>query len=187
MQLCWAIAVQARSSARGARHQQPGLPNEHVHQVAAGAKARTQAKFAGIRATSERPKPGQALLFPLRFLSNGAMHLLASGRLRSQSVDGRWASGALERSEPQKHQPHPAIGEPPNEIGWRYARHQQRRTRACSWSPTRSALTLPSRGRPQAGFAHLRPPLMSNVRCRNYVPRCGQPIHFALDLLPYPL
>src|SRR2546427_4686813 len=26
------------------------------------------------------------------------------------------------------------------------------------------ALTLPSRGRPQAGFAHLRPPLMSNVR-----------------------
>jgi hypothetical protein len=25
-------------------------------------------------------------------------------------------------------------------------------------------LTLPSRGRPQAGFAHLRPPLMSNVR-----------------------
>jgi hypothetical protein len=28
------------------------------------------------------------------------------------------------------------------------------------------ALTLPSRGRPQAGFAHLRPPLMSNVRRR---------------------
>jgi hypothetical protein len=28
------------------------------------------------------------------------------------------------------------------------------------------ALTLPSRGRPQAGFAHLRPPLMSNVRAR---------------------
>src|SRR5437762_13201890 len=27
-------------------------------------------------------------------------------------------------------------------------------------------LTLPSRGRPQAGFAHLRPPLMSNVRRR---------------------
>ena len=27
-------------------------------------------------------------------------------------------------------------------------------------------LTLPSRGRPQAGFAHLRPPLMSNVRLR---------------------
>ena len=32
------------------------------------------------------------------------------------------------------------------------ARHRRRR------------LTLPSRGRPQAGFAHLRPPLMSNVR-----------------------
>ena len=28
----------------------------------------------------------------------------------------------------------------------------------------RRCLTLPSRGRPQAGFAHLRPPLMSNVR-----------------------
>jgi len=30
----------------------------------------------------------------------------------------------------------------------------------------RRGLTLPSRGRPQAGFAHLRPPLMSNVRRR---------------------
>ena len=29
---------------------------------------------------------------------------------------------------------------------------------------THSALTLPSRGRPQSGFACLRPPLMSNVR-----------------------
>jgi hypothetical protein len=28
----------------------------------------------------------------------------------------------------------------------------------------RSALTAPSRGRPHAGFAHLRPPLTSNVR-----------------------
>ncbi len=33
---------------------------------------------------------------------------------------------------------------------------------------TAGALTLPSRGRPQAGFAHLRPPLMSNVRRRNH-------------------
>src|SRR5438034_7793815 len=31
-------------------------------------------------------------------------------------------------------------------------------------------LTLPSRGRPQAGFAHLRPPLMSNVRPPNTTP-----------------
>jgi hypothetical protein len=30
--------------------------------------------------------------------------------------------------------------------------------------PPQCGLTLPSRGRPQAGFAHLRPPLMSNVR-----------------------
>ena len=30
--------------------------------------------------------------------------------------------------------------------------------------PRHPCLTLPSRGRPQAGFAHLRPPLMSNVR-----------------------
>jgi hypothetical protein len=31
-------------------------------------------------------------------------------------------------------------------------------------------LTLPSRGRPQAGFAHLRPPLMSNVRLQIIMP-----------------
>ena len=42
----------------------------------------------------------------------------------------------------------------------------------CRGSPRTQAgdrqcgLTLPSRGRPQAGFAHLRPPLMSNVRPR---------------------
>ena len=33
--------------------------------------------------------------------------------------------------------------------------------------PPQCGLTLPSRGRPQAGFAHLRPPLMSNVRPLN--------------------
>ena len=32
--------------------------------------------------------------------------------------------------------------------------------------PPQRGLTLPSRGRPQAGFVHLRPPLMSNVRPR---------------------
>ncbi len=35
-------------------------------------------------------------------------------------------------------------------------------------------LTLPSRGRPQAGFAHLRPPLMSNVRAHQVTIR---PVH----------
>jgi hypothetical protein len=39
-------------------------------------------------------------------------------------------------------------------------------SRVNSQSPQhpRRRLTLPSRGRPQAGYAHLRPPLMSNVR-----------------------
>ena len=36
--------------------------------------------------------------------------------------------------------------------------------RVASLLGSNSALTLPSSGRPQAGFAHLRPPLMSNVR-----------------------
>src|SRR5438094_7435654 len=45
----------------------------------------------------------------------------------------------------------------------------------CHWSgraqhrsglPRTGGVTLPSRGRPQAGFAHLRPPLISNVRSR---------------------
>jgi hypothetical protein len=39
---------------------------------------------------------------------------------------------------------------------------EQNRSGPCASS--RIALTLPSRGRPQAGFACLRPPLMSNVR-----------------------
>src|SRR5258706_15157817 len=34
----------------------------------------------------------------------------------------------------------------------------------CTSGTPERGLTLPSRGRPQAGFAHLRPPLMSNVR-----------------------
>ena len=36
--------------------------------------------------------------------------------------------------------------------------------------PLRCRLTLPSRGRPQSGFACLRPPLMSNVRQPRNVP-----------------
>src|SRR6185295_19814289 len=47
----------------------------------------------------------------------------------------------------------------------RGSRHRRRGLASC-----RSGLTLPSRGRPQAGFAHLRPPLMSNVRRRQEVP-----------------
>jgi hypothetical protein len=35
---------------------------------------------------------------------------------------------------------------------------------------SRVRLTPPSRGRPQAGFAHLRPPLTSNVRAQHAVP-----------------
>src|SRR5438094_6818329 len=43
-------------------------------------------------------------------------------------------------------------------------RHRSGRAQHRSGLPRTRGLTLPSRGRPQAGFAHLRPPLMSNVR-----------------------
>ena len=43
-------------------------------------------------------------------------------------------------------------------------RHWSGRAQHRSGLPQTRRLTLPSRGRPQAGFAHLRPPLMSNVR-----------------------
>jgi hypothetical protein len=42
-----------------------------------------------------------------------------------------------------------------------------RRPWHCWSGASETRLTLPSSGRPQAGFAHLRPPLMSNVRARS--------------------
>src|ERR1019366_3270660 len=42
-------------------------------------------------------------------------------------------------------------------------RHWSGRAQHRSGLPRTRGLTLPSRGRPQAGFAHIRPPLMSNV------------------------
>jgi hypothetical protein len=42
-------------------------------------------------------------------------------------------------------------------------RHWSGRAQHRSGLPRTRGLTLPSRGSPQAGFAHLRPPLMSNV------------------------
>jgi hypothetical protein len=53
-------------------------------------------------------------------------------------------------------------------------RHWSGRAQHRSGLPRTRGLTLPSRGRPQAGFAHLRPPLMSNVR-RRYARSKKQP------------
>src|SRR5207237_10856482 len=51
----------------------------------------------------------------------------------------------------------------PREI-LRSFRHWSGRAQHRSGLPRTRGLTLPSRGRPQAGFAYLRSPLMSNVR-----------------------
>jgi catechol 2,3-dioxygenase-like lactoylglutathione lyase family enzyme len=48
-------------------------------------------------------------------------------------------------------------------------RHWSGRAQHRSGLPRTQGLTLPSRGRPQAGFAHLRPPLMSNVFVRHII------------------
>src|SRR5207249_4195352 len=44
-------------------------------------------------------------------------------------------------------------------------------------------LTPPSRGRPQAGFAHLRPPLTSNVRRHKFTLLQVLPTHPSMDYL----
>jgi len=90
--------------------------------------------------------------------------LRTRGRTRQfQSVEGASRRRAAPGSRPvaKSGAPSRAAVSPPNSVAYAGTRQNTERVSPCPSSS--SALTLPSRGRPQAGFAHLRPPLMSNV------------------------